>query len=37
VAPRDIALGTAAVTAPVEARAFMNALGRDVRATTGVK
>jgi SH3 domain-containing YSC84-like protein 1 len=37
VSARDIATGTASVAVPVEARAFTNALGRDVRATTGVK
>ena len=35
--PRDIALGTARVTVPPEGRAFREALGRDVRGTTGVK
>lgn len=34
---RDIALGTEKVTVPVEMHAFTNALGRDVRGTTGVK
>ena len=33
----DIALGTARVTVPPEGRAFSEALGRDVRGTTGVK
>jgi lipid-binding SYLF domain-containing protein len=37
VSVRDIALGTASVKTPVEARAFTTALSRDVRATTGVK
>jgi SH3 domain-containing YSC84-like protein 1 len=37
VSARDIALGTTAVTVPVEMHAFTNALGRDVRGTTGVK
>lgn len=37
VAARDIALGTASVAVPKEARAFTTALSRDVRATTGVK
>jgi lipid-binding SYLF domain-containing protein len=37
VSVRDVALGTASVAIPVEARAFTNALGREVRATTGVK
>jgi lipid-binding SYLF domain-containing protein len=37
VAGRDIALGTASVGVPSEARAFTSALSRDVRATTGVK
>jgi lipid-binding SYLF domain-containing protein len=32
----DIALGTQAVTVPSEAQAFMNALGRGVRGTSGV-
>src|SRR5688572_29609084 len=35
--PRDIALGTARVTVPPEGRAFRDALGRDVRGTSGVK
>jgi lipid-binding SYLF domain-containing protein len=34
---REIALGTTPVTPPTEARAFTNALGRGVHATTGVK
>jgi len=37
VSARDIVMGDAKVTAPSEARAFTNALARDVRATTGVK
>jgi lipid-binding SYLF domain-containing protein len=37
VSARDIALGTASVNVPREARAFTSALSRDVRATTGVK
>jgi lipid-binding SYLF domain-containing protein len=37
VSVRDIALGTASVDVPVQAKAFTNALSRDVRATTGVK
>jgi lipid-binding SYLF domain-containing protein len=37
VSPRDIVLGTTQVTLSDEARAFANALGREVRATTGVK
>jgi lipid-binding SYLF domain-containing protein len=34
---REIAMGTTPVAAPAEARAFTDALGRDARATTGVK
>jgi lipid-binding SYLF domain-containing protein len=34
---KEIALGTTPVTALAQARGFTNALGRDVRATTGVK
>lgn len=34
---REIALGTTHVAIPAEAHAFTNALGRDVRATSGVK
>jgi SH3 domain-containing YSC84-like protein 1 len=34
---KDIALGMTPVTMTAEARAFTTALGRDVRATTGVK
>jgi lipid-binding SYLF domain-containing protein len=37
VSARDIALGTASVVIPAQARAFTSALSRDVRATTGVK
>ena len=37
VAPRDVALGTARVTMTPEGKAFVEALGRDVRGTTGVK
>jgi lipid-binding SYLF domain-containing protein len=37
VSARDIALGTTPVTMSAEARAFTNSLGRNVRATTGVK
>jgi lipid-binding SYLF domain-containing protein len=37
VSARDIAFGTKPVTLSAEARAFTNALGRNVRATTGVK
>jgi lipid-binding SYLF domain-containing protein len=37
VSARDIALGTTAVTVPVEMQTFTSALGRDVRGTTGVK
>ena len=37
VSARDIAFGTRPVTLSAEARAFTNALGRNVRATTGVK
>jgi len=37
VSPKDIALGTATVPMRTEARAFTNTLGRDVRATSGVK
>jgi lipid-binding SYLF domain-containing protein len=37
VAARDVALGTARVTMAPEARAFTEALGRDVRGTTGAK
>jgi len=37
VSARDIAMGTAKVTMSAEARAFTDALGRDVRATSGVK
>src|SRR5688572_6736333 len=37
VAARDVALGTARVTVPAEAGAFRDALGRDVRGTSGVK
>jgi lipid-binding SYLF domain-containing protein len=36
-AAKDIVLGTTPVTMTAEARAFTDALGRDVRATTGVK
>jgi SH3 domain-containing YSC84-like protein 1 len=35
--PRDVALGTARVTLSPEGKAFTEALGRDVRGTTGVK
>ena len=34
---REIAMGTTAVAVPAEARAFTDALGREARATTGVK
>jgi SH3 domain-containing YSC84-like protein 1 len=34
---RDIALGTTPVKASAEAQAFINALGRDTRGTSGVK
>jgi lipid-binding SYLF domain-containing protein len=34
---RDIVLGDHAVTMPAAARVFMNALGRQVTATSGVK
>jgi lipid-binding SYLF domain-containing protein len=34
---REIAMGTTRVAAPAEARAFTDALGRQARATTGVK
>ena len=34
---KDIALGTTPVTIPPQARAFTNALSREVRSTTGVK
>jgi len=37
IAARDVALGLTPVAAPREAQAFTNALGRDVRATSGVK
>jgi len=37
VSAREIALGTKVVAIPVEARTFTEALGRNVRATTGVK
>ena len=37
VSARDVAMGTARVSAPTEARAFTDALGREARATTGVK
>ncbi len=37
VSVRDIALGTASVNIPAEAKGFTSALSRDVRATTGVK
>jgi lipid-binding SYLF domain-containing protein len=37
VSARDVALGTTAVQMPPEARAFMDALGSGVRATSGVK
>jgi lipid-binding SYLF domain-containing protein len=37
VAARDVALGTARVTVPPEAKAFSEALGRDERGTTGVR
>jgi lipid-binding SYLF domain-containing protein len=37
VSAREIALGTTPVTTSEQATAFTNALGRDVRATTGVK
>jgi lipid-binding SYLF domain-containing protein len=36
-APKDIALGTAPVSLSAEARTFTEALGRGVRATSGVK
>jgi hypothetical protein len=36
VSARDVALGTEKVTVPVEAQAFMNALGRGVQGTSGV-
>ena len=35
VAPRDVAMGTAHVTAPAEANAFLRALRTETRATTG--
>jgi hypothetical protein len=34
---RAIAMGTVPVRLTVEGRAFANALGRDVRATSGIK
>jgi lipid-binding SYLF domain-containing protein len=34
---REIAMGTTRVAVPTEARAFTDALGREARATTGVK
>jgi lipid-binding SYLF domain-containing protein len=34
---REIVMGTTRVAAPAEARAFTDALGRQARATTGVK
>jgi len=37
IAARDVAMGTARIAATSEARAFTSALGRDARATTGVK
>lgn len=37
VTARDVALGNARVTMTPEAKAFIEALGRDVRGTTGVK
>jgi lipid-binding SYLF domain-containing protein len=37
ISARDIALGTAPVAMTAEARTFTSALGRDVRATSGVK
>ena len=37
VSAHDIALGTRVVPVPVEARTFTEALGRNVRATSGVK
>jgi lipid-binding SYLF domain-containing protein len=37
VSARDIALGAASVAVPREAAAFIGALSRDVRATTGLK
>ena len=37
VSARDVVMGTAPVTMTAEARTFTSALGRDVRATSGVK
>ena len=37
VSARDVALGTATLATPAAAKAFTNALSRDVRATSGVK
>jgi lipid-binding SYLF domain-containing protein len=37
VTARDVALGNARVTMTPEGKAFVEALGRDVRGTTGVK
>jgi SH3 domain-containing YSC84-like protein 1 len=34
---REVAMGTTRVTTPAEARGFIEALGREARATTGVK
>ena len=37
VTAKDVAMGTARVTVAPEARAFIDALGRDVRGTTGAR